>query len=341
MKPLLLILPLMCLFTLNLSGQRLPFFMPEDVESTTLNVKCYCSPGVEYKSRSRGLELSFTRNTSADLRAEDGSNLSFPFSSRSINYYKFSLRYPVINKDNLKIIAGIIYKPEQFRFRSIGSEFSPVFAKLNEVNLKSSGFEAIIVKPINEKIYTTFRVRSIFNGDYNGLINFDSRFAVYNFSAAIGFKTSKWREWAIGLNYSDSFRRSILLPFLIYNHTFNEKWGIESVLPALLNVRYNVSPKTILLTGLRFASSSYSLRLDDGISNEIFALNHSEIKFTVNVEQKLSSWFWVDFALGYQYNFNTDFEAQLDANDSFQVRPKSSPFFKIGIFLSPPDDFLK
>ena len=321
--------------------QQLPFFMPEDIESSSLNVKCFCSPGVEYKSRSRGIEFSFIRNSNAILKDNNGQNLSDPFSSRSINKIKFSLRFPLINNERLKIIGGLIYRPEQFRFGSIGSEFSNVFQKLDKLNLKSSGFEAIIVKPINDKIYTTFRVRSVFNGDYREIINFDKRFAVYNLSAAIGFKKNKYKEWAFGLNFSDSFRRSILLPFVIYNHTFNEKWGLESVLPAMINLRHNYSPETIFLIGLRFSSSSYSLKLDDGILDEIFALNHSEIKFTLNLEQKFSSWFWVDFAIGYQYNFNTDFDAKIGNANSFQIRPENSPFFKVGIFLSPPDSYMK
>jgi hypothetical protein len=109
----------------------------------------------------------------------------------------------------------------------------------------------------------------------------------------------------------------------------------------MINVRHNYSPKTIFLTGFRFSSSSYSLKLDDGILDEIFALNHSEIKFTINLEQKFSPWFWVDFAIGYQYNFNTDFDAKLLNEESFQVRPENSPFFKVGIFLSPPDKYMK
>lgn len=322
------------------NSQRLPFFMPEDVESTSLNVKCFCSPGVKYKSRSRGLELSFLRTFKSELRNEKGLSYASPFSESSINRIKFTLRFPLINKDNLKIIGGLLYRPEQFRFTAIGAEFENVFERLDKLNLKSSGVEFIVVKPLNEKIYTTFRARAVFNGDYREIINFEKRFAVYNFSAAIGIKKNKYKEWAFGLNYSDSFRRSILLPFVIYNHTFNERWGIESVLPAMINLRHNLSKESIFLLGLKFSSSSYSLKLDDNPVDEIFALNHSEIKLTLNLEQKFSEWFWMDFAIGYQYNFNSDFEAKINAASSFQIRPQNTPFFKVGIFLSPPDKYM-
>jgi hypothetical protein len=104
--------------------------MPEDIESSSLNVKCFCSPGVEYKSRSRGIELSFVRNSNATLKDNNGQNLSDLFTSRSINKIKFSLRFLLINNERLKIIGGLIYRPEQFRFGNIGSEFSNVFLKI-------------------------------------------------------------------------------------------------------------------------------------------------------------------------------------------------------------------
>ena len=57
--------------------------------------------------------------------------------------------------------------------------------------------------------------------------------------------------------------------------------------------------------------------------------------------QRLHPWVWSEANAGIQYNFSMDFEARENAASSFQVEPGTAPFFKIGIFVTPPDHFVK
>lgn len=319
-------------------AQDRPVFFPEDVDHNILRLKCLCKPGVVNKSRSRGLELSFLHTFTNKLEEEEGFPLTTPLSKLSLQNIIFKLRGPIINREGFKLIIGIRSTPEQYNFQRIGADYASIFKRLDDRDLKSAGFDALVVKSWNERVYTSFRVRNLYNGDYDGIINFSNRYAIFNVSGIFGIKQDDYKEWGIGLSFSKSFRRTIALPFLLYNQTLNEKWGLEMILPALISVRRNLAENSILLLGTQYNSRSYSIEIEDNAS-QIFNLNHSEIRTSLMLEQRLHPWIWMDFTFGFQYNFSTDFEAKDDNASSFQVEPGSAPFFKIGIFVSPPDSF--
>lgn len=340
MRLVAILLTLIGFLPVSAYGQDRPIFMPEDIDGSNLRLKCLCKPGVVNKSRSRGLELSYVHTSASNLGEEDGFPLTQPLSRLRLQNFNFKLKVPIINKEGFKVIFGTFYRPEHYDFTKIGSDYNEVFQKINGRNLKSTGFDGLILKSWNETMYTSVRVRTSFNGDYESLVDFDDRYAVYGVSALMGFKKRADKEMGVGITFSKSFRNTIVLPFFLYNHTFNDKWGIEAILPALASVRHNLSNKSIMLAGMRYNSRSYSIgKNDDPLG--IFNLNHSEIIFRVSLEQNIHPWVWLDFSLGYQYNFSTDFEANGESLSSFQVEPGSSPIFKIGVFVSPPEGFSK
>ncbi len=324
-----------------LSAQDRPVFFPEDIDPSTLHLKCLCKPGVTNKSRSRGIELSYIQSLKGQFEQEDGFPLSEPLSELTIRNLIFKLRFPVINRDGFKVIAGMFYRPEQYDFQKIGNDYSNIFQHLNNRPLKNSGFEGLVIKSWNETFYSSLRIRTMFNGDYKGLINFDNRYSIFNASALFGVKKADDKEWGLGLSFSSSFRSTIALPFFLYNHTFNDKWGVEMVLPALVSVRYNLSDYSLLLFGMRYNSRSYAIETDDTFLPQRYHLNHSEIQAGFSLEQKIHSWVWLDVAAGVQYNFSTDFAAVNNTGLPFEVEPSTVPIFKIGIFISPPDSFIK
>ncbi|MCB0628346.1 MAG: hypothetical protein KDD15_01395 [Lewinella sp.] len=106
-------------------------------------------------------------------------------------------------------------------------------------------------------------------------------------------------------------------------------------------LRYNISARTIVLGGFRYNSRSYSIRLPGEMETASFAMNHSEMRFFFSTEQNLAPWIWLDAEVGYQYNFSTDFEAKSKEVESFMVETRNALYFKIGVFISPPDSYLK
>lgn len=337
----LLIVALTINFCSSIFSQDKPIFLPEDIESSTLEVTCLCKPGVPNKSRSRGLEISFLHNAKTSLGEEDGFPLTKPLSELTLQQLTLKLRFPVINREGFKFLVGALYRPEHYDFSRVGADYESTFRYLDNRNLHSSGFEGLLSKSWNEKFYSSFRIRLLYNGDYSGIINMNSRYAIYTISGIFGIKKQANKEWGVGLNFSHSFRRTIALPFILYNHTFNDKWGLETVLPAMIVGRYNASEASILLLGLRYNSRSYSIETEDDLNPQIFNLNHSEARAALTLEQRVHPWVWLEITTGLQYNFSTDFIAKDNAEASFQVEPGTAPYFRIGIFISPPNTFFK
>lgn len=325
--------------SLCLNAQDRPIFLPEDIEATTFNEKCYCSPGVINKSRSRGLDISFLQMANSSFNEEEGFPLNGPESEQALHQLSFKLRLPIVNKESLKVLVGVIYRNEKYSFKNIGSDYNNVFKHISDRPLRSSGIEAAISKSWNDKFYSALRIRMLANGDFGGIYTSSSQYTIYNVSGLFGVKKNDNREWALGLNFSHSFRSTVVLPFFIYNHTFNAKWGIEMVLPSMVLGRYNLSQQSILLLGVRYNSRSYAIKTEDLLPQR-YDLNHSEMRLALTLEQSLGAWIWIDATAGLQYNFSTDFDAANDAATSFQVEPGTAPFFKIGLFVSPSDKFL-
>ncbi|MBK8501527.1 MAG: hypothetical protein IPL46_04570 [Saprospiraceae bacterium] len=87
-------------------AQAKPSFFPEDISPDGISVRCFCKPGVINKSRTKGLEISYTWLGAGTFADEQG-NFSAPL-SRYKNWLQleFDFKVPVINKEHLKILFG-------------------------------------------------------------------------------------------------------------------------------------------------------------------------------------------------------------------------------------------
>ena len=233
----------------------------------------------------------------------------------------FKLRFPIINKDNLRLILGYSYRPERYHIGAVGPDFTDFFQNIDDRWLKSNSFSLFLSKPLGTKYYTAFRFRLMYNGDYDQWINFEDRYTIYNAVGLFGFKKRSDLEWGFGINFSSSFRRTIALPFLFYNQTFNEKWGIEMILPSQVYLRHNIKPTSILLTGFEYNSRSYSVDIEGQSEfTGIYNMNHSELRAVISLEQQIVPWVWLNVKGGFQLNFSTDFDAVDDSKVSFNRR---------------------
>lgn len=340
-KTLLLIVCLGFLCLSDLNAQNRPIILPEDIESTSLTPTRFRNKNVRNKSRSRGLDLSYTRVLGGTVNGEEMA-LQDPLSETDLlDNISFKIKVPFYNGKKLKLLFGYRYQSEKYKFSTIGPSFGEVFQRMDDLSLKNSGFGLIGNYRFNENVSVSARVQGLFKGDYNGIINFNNRYSVYQLQATVGIRRSEDIEWGLGFNFSHSFRRTIAIPFFMYNRTFNDSWGIEMVLPAAVMLRYNFSKKSILLFGPKYNSKSYSITIPNGNPDgEIYNLNHSEIRLSLELEQQIRPWVWFNAEAGFQYNFSTDFEVPADDSQSFMIQPAHTPYFKVGLFICPPDSFL-
>lgn len=303
-----------------------------------------CKPGVLNKSRGKGLLLEYGLNNGYNWKVQNDyvqskNNSEIEYSQN----FKAKIKIPIINATGLKVLAGYEYESEKFHFDEIIGLESNVFESLDGKRLKTNKFTIYASKSLNNKHYAIFRARAAYNGDFTAWNNFDSRYAAYSAAAIFGVKPNDYLEWGIGLTYRKNFENTRVLPFVVYNRTFNEKWGIETVLPVQIYGRYNFNEKSILLFGSEFHSKNYSVDLNTNSQalTSTYHFRHAEILFQTSIEQHLFSWIWLNVKAGYQLPFRSRFNNVTLPEYSFRAKPGGQPYVRIGLFLSPSGKAIK
>ena len=325
----------------GLFSQGRPELFPEDLDENSLAIKCYCKPGVRNKSRPKGIEISYQFLGNGEITAPNGEfGAPYPEYSKFRNF-KAKLAFPIIRKEQFTTIIGASYSAEQFELSSMANDFQSLIGGTNNVNFKSTAIELGGYYSINEKNYIGGKFISSFNGSYDGIVKFDNRYAVYTGALLYGIKKDDDNEWGFGLAGSKNFRSQgfTILPYLFWNKTFDESWGMQITFPTSYKLRYNLDNKTNIWATANYNGESYSYDQAMGNSRSI-AFNHAEILTRLKVEREIVPWLWMEFNIGYHFNFNSNFELQSTNESLLDVDPGNSHFIKIGVFISPPDTFL-
>jgi len=308
----------------------------------------FCSPGILNKSRSRGVDIAFNLYNGGAVRPEEQAPTTLPGQLDALQSIILKVKVPIINKPGLKVLAGFNYSPEEYEFSMIpvsntfsiaSPNYSDVFLDIHSRKLKHTGLGLYVLKPLDERRYLAFRGKVAFNGDYKGLIRFDDRYGSYSATIAYGIKKSEDLEYGFGVGINHNFRRTIALPFFIYNRNFNRRWGLEMVFPGYVNGRYNFNSKTLLLFGYEYQSRAYSLDVENRFTGteSVYHLSHGEVLLGASIERQIVPWVWVNLKAGFQVNQPIRFEAQAPDAMSYRARPANAPYLRFGIFISPPD----
>lgn len=333
---------ILCLFIIGTSySQITQNVLLEDMDEHSLDIKCYCKPGVRNKTRSKGIELSYQYINDGEISAPNGE-----FSSPNPEYSKFrkfraKISIPVIRREQFKSIIGFSYDAEQFELSNMGNDFQGLITATDNLNFKSSTFKYTFSYSPNETNYIGGRFSLAYNGSYENLVNFSSRYTVYSGGLAFGIKKNEDNEWGFGLAGSRNFRSQGLrvLPFVFWNKTINDSWGFQLSFPSSYNLRYNLDEKSIFIATAAYNGESYSF---DQVSNDLrsIAFNHSEIITVLKFQRQIVPWIWLDLQAGLHFNFNSSFELQSSQENLLEIDPGNNLLMKAGIFISPPDKFL-
>jgi len=300
----------------------------------------FCVPGVDHKSRSRGVEISYDWSDGGDIGGITTEGKGTLGTLRSFEKLNYKLYIPVLMKPDWKILLGYAYQPERFNFSNVGPEIQPLVANFQNKYLRSNAYSITSSKSLNERNYIGVRAKIAFNGDYDKWMSFDKRYMTINAMGLFGIKKSEDFEWGFGVYYSKNMRRSIILPFAMMHKNFNDKWGIEVAPPAYLYLRHNINEKSILLFGGEFSSRIYAFdtqKLDAQSIPAEYTLNHGEINAMITLEQQLIPWVWFSVKGGYQFGIRSQFETKAIPDANFRINMPDAPFLQMAIFLSPPD----
>jgi hypothetical protein len=142
-----------------------------------------------------------------------------------------------------------------------------------------------------------------------------------------GWKTSDNNMIGTGIARTYRAGQLIHVPVLFWNKTFNEKWGMELLLPARAYLRYNFSTSNMLQAGFELEGNQYWANVP-GVENAY--IQRGEIKPRIMWDKKLSGFLWINLQAGLRYNYRFDVAKTYNASDEKQNYFSSNlgnPFF--------------
>ncbi|MEL7003903.1 MAG: DUF6268 family outer membrane beta-barrel protein [Bacteroidota bacterium] len=313
------------------------------VDNQFKNDSSFTAPSVIGLPRSKGLVIS--REIIRDYRIRSTSDQPFGNSSGEIRRnrrWEFKLRLPVLLKENLKIAAGVQYSVEEFNFDD-GPNSYPFYQNLEDRPLRSIRGDVIIIKPTRTKRFYILRVSGSLNGDYDDSDFSNGDFFRFSVTPLIGWKKNDYTAFGFGASLSYNFGRRAIFPVITYNHSFNNKWGVEAILPANAKLRFStLDQKNFFYLKTELKGNNYSVRLEE-TQNELFFLNNSEVRFLMTWEREIHDWLWFGVESGLRSNINFDLSdsPQLNAEALVDNDIRAAFVFNFSLFVVPPRKFLK
>jgi hypothetical protein len=224
---------------------------------------------------------------------------------------------PVISNNRFILNLGANYYESALSFKKEGAngfENPPLGSALSK-GLRTVGLNVTAFKPLDEKHFLILSALGDFSGNF-GWNTLDKQLPkpTYTFAALYGWKKSENMMWAIGATQTWRGGEKLYIPLFLMNKTFNDKWGLEILLPARAHLRYNFSPQSILLGGFEIEGNSYQISKNEfafvntkGGAIDQLELRRSELKFRLMYEQKITGFIWLSVQAGWRMNYKFNF----------------------------------
>ncbi len=294
----------------------------DDLEYMDEGTKRFASVKVSGKSPDKLISIGYDFQGSYDMEADGFS--SFNSSNQTINSthgLRVSANVPVISKNSIIVQAGLQYWNSQYDFDQPGNITHPLHQTLHDNGLNSIDLSTTIYKPLNETSFLLARLAAGMNGDYS-LGKFQPLdYNRYSVALLWGKKPTDSKQWAVGVTQTYRAGELNYLPVFMYNWTSdNRKWGIESLLPARGDVRYNFSQRSMLFLGFDLEGTSYRIGNETELAvpfNDL-EIRRSELRFRLKYERQIVGFIWMSASAGYRINYSYNVDRLEGGQDFFR-----------------------
>lgn len=316
--------------------------------------KVFANPSVLGMGPSRGIVLRYERSPRFGVTSTSSPGLlgNGADEVKRFNTIEFKAYAPLWNRPHFKIVAGFNYARQQFNFEGRGKpDLYPLYQVLDDRNLRTIGSQLVVLRPIDGRRYYLFRVKGELNGDYQQDAE-DGQYRRLPLNKYLrtsaeffyGWKRSPMQSLAIGAQFGYTFGRRSIYPAIIYNRTWNDRWGLETILPARVRVRYNASERSLFYGGYEVEGNSYTINIDVPTigPNQTVELRVTSLATKFRFERELLPVLWFGLEAGYRYyaSFRV-FDSTTDRNRLIDNKLKGSAVVSAEIFLTPPRRILK
>jgi len=309
------------------------------VKKNTSACASLCTPGVLHQSRGGGVgvEVGMTGSQSWNI---DGRSFS-----AQLRHVQYGIKFPVVNKERWTVLVGLDQR-RSYLLSNDASDIKESILPLFQRRIKTNTLKLYTLKPLSETSYIAVRYGLSFRGDFAGLVADEDVFHAHNMTSIVGFKKDYRTEWGFGFNISRNNMRTAMLPFLFFNKTFNDRWGLESTLPVKVDLRYNFKSDQSLRVGMAVDSRNFTfseqatfnqLPQDETIFHNYLNRN---ILAQIKYQQRIKGWIWMKAEGGYiipwRHEIEKDIETlNLRSSESTEIQSAATYQLKCGIFISP------
>jgi len=296
--------------------------------------------------RPKGISFKYERIPEYSIRSRSSyENLADTRSQVDNNYrLEFKAKVPVWVKPGLSIAAGFKYATEKYQFDDDNSAY-PFYQNLNGKTLKSIGGTLYVLKPFRGNRYFLLRAGGDLNGDYQLRDINNRRFMRLSVSPLYGIKRNAHTTYAFGFSYNYVFGRSVVSPVLMYNQTFNARWGVEMLLPASAKLRYTPNSHTNLYATAELNGANYTVRLVDPVIAQLSTLylQRSEVRLLLNYEREIYDflWFGVEAGLRTPFNFSLSESVRTRRSPIIRNQLSNALLLNASLFVVPPRAFCR
>lgn len=289
----------------------------EDVDATP--IKRYASQKVLNQSPNRFISIGYEYQGGFDYQ-EPLIGIGFLPANldarlRRASGLRISSNNPIISRNKFIWSLGVNYWNTTIPV----AEANPFKSELlNSMSggLHSAGINSTIFKPFNEKNFLIVQASADANFSANSLDQVTSQALTFSASAVYGWKKSDNLMWGLGIARTYRLGRIIYVPVWMYNKTFNDKWGVEVLLPARAHVRRNINSKSLMLAGFELEGNQYAL-YQPGRTTTF--LQRGEIKPRISYERSLSGFWWISIQAGYRVNGRFVVVDKYDGSDKREI----------------------
>lgn len=283
-----------------------------NVETTGTPTKTYCTSKIIGGSPSKLISFGYDFQGPNTLTARSFSNglgQLHPLEKADIEYnsgLRVMASVPVISNTKWIVTLGANLAETKYAFASGTVAANPLIATLKENGLTTMGLNTTIFKPLNAKNFILTQASADWNGDFAlGKMPTANQLKV---SAALlyGWKKTDKQMFAVGVSRTYRGGQQLYVPIVLYNRTFNSKWGVECLLPARGNIRYTVNSRNMLFAGFELEGNSYRLNnmmKDYNSPYSALELRRSEIRARLTYEFSVYKFWWLSVQAGYRLNY--------------------------------------
>jgi hypothetical protein len=295
--------------------------------------KSYCNQKVNYLSPSKLISIGYEAQapfhmTSTRLPA----NTTRHDDVQLAHGLRVMYSTPIISRTDIIVNASISHWETGYTTGSKEPN-SDLLSNLTRRGLRSTSLQATVFKPFNEKTFMILQAQADVSGNHVSFAGISGDDFTYSATAIYGWKKNDNLMWGVGAARTYRLGQLIYVPVLLWNKTFNPKWGAEVLFPARAEVRRNFGTTSLVRAGFELEGNAYHL-------NGIGFLRRGEVKPRITYERQLKNFIWLSVQAGWRYNARFDVYGTQNPKGEdpkiFSTTLANPFYFNIGINLVSP-----